>query len=160
SDVILRSVADGKETKFSGGGGFGQMLFALNSKWFGFTYTPYTKAGAAGATPPGPGAGSRPRAKLVLVNLANGEENEIEGAGAFRFSGEAATHIVYRKVSEAPAVPTGAPGPGPGAPPAAPSAGGSDLVLRELGTGTDFVLGNVADFEFDKKGNWLVTVID
>ena len=33
-------------------------------------------------------------------------------------------------------------------------------MLRELATGIDFVLGNVADYDFDKKGNWLVTVID
>ena len=33
-------------------------------------------------------------------------------------------------------------------------------MLRELATGIDFVLGNVADYDFDKKGGWLVTVID
>jgi len=33
-------------------------------------------------------------------------------------------------------------------------------VLRDLATGTDFVLGNVAEYDFDKKGKWLVTLID
>jgi dienelactone hydrolase len=154
AELVLRNNADGKETKFPGGGGFAQMQFSLDSKWFGFTYTPYTKAGA---TPPGP----RPKAKVVLVNLGSGEKTEIESASTFRFNGEAATHIVYRKVTEtAPtAPPTAPPGPG-GPPPATPSASGADLVLRDLATGTDFVLGNVADYDFDKKGDWLVTVID
>jgi len=152
TDLVLRNNADGKETKFPGGGGFGNTAFSLDSKWFAFTYTPYTKAGS---TPP---TGARPKTKLVLVNLATGDKTEIEGAGAFRFNGELATHIAYRKVQEptaAPTGPTGPPAPGTPAPPA-----GSDLVLRELAAGTDFVLGNVADYDFDKKGEWLVTVID
>ena len=98
----------------------------------------------------------------MLVNLASGEKIEIEGASTFRFNGEAATHIAYRTVTEsaAPSGPTGPPAPGapPPAPPAPPS--GSDLVLRELATGIDFVLGNVAEYDFDKKGEYFVTVID
>ncbi|MBN9119715.1 MAG: S9 family peptidase [Planctomycetes bacterium] len=151
-ELILRNIADGKERKFSGGSGFGVTLFSLDSKWFGFTYTPPTKGGPTG--------GTRPKAKIVLVNLASGEKTEIEGGGAFRFNGEAATYIAYRKVAEPPAAPTTPGGPaGPAPAPVAPSAG-SDLVLRELSAGTDFVLGNVAEYDFDKKGEWLVTVID
>ena len=45
--------------------------------------------------------------------------------------------------------------------PTAPAGGrGSDLVVRDLAAGTDMVLGNVAEYGFDKKGNWLVMVID
>ena len=96
SSAITRN---GKETKFAGGSGFGQMQFSLDSKWFGFSYSPYTKAGT---TPPGP----RPKSKIVLVKLADGKTTEIEGADSFHFSGEAATHIAYRKVVEtAPAHP-------------------------------------------------------
>ncbi len=138
TDLILRSNADGKETKFPGGGGFGALNFSLDSKWFAFTYTPPTK-GTPGA--------ARPKAKVMLVNLATGAKTEIEGAASFRFNGEAASHIAYRKIADPAAAPTG------------PSTG-SDLVLYELATGTDFVLGNVADFEFDKQGAWMVTVID
>lgn len=149
SEIILRNNADGKETKFPGGGGFGQMQFSPDGKWFGFTHTPYTKGGAMGA-PTTP----RPRAKVVLVNLASGEKTEIGSAASFRFNGDAVTHLVYRKVTEpAAAAPGGQPAP-------APAAAGSDLVLRDLATSTDFVLGNVADFDFDKKGQWLITLID
>ncbi len=150
TEIVLRSIADGKETKFPGGGGFGQLMFSLDSKWFAFSYTPPAKS-AAGA----------PKAKVVLVNLATGAKTELEGAASFRFSGEAATHLAYRKAGDGPAAPMGPPGPGM-PPPALTTAttGGSDLVLRELATGTDFVLGNVAEFDFDKKGAWLVTLVD
>ena len=154
SDLILRNNVDGKETKFSGGSGFGQLQFSHDGKWFGYSYSPYTKKGA---TPP---TGPRPKAKIVLVNLGTGKKTEIEGASSFRFNGEAATHIAYRKVAEAPAVPTAPPGPGGPPQPAGSSSSGSDLVLRDLDTGIDFVLGNIADYDFDKKGNWLVTLID
>ncbi|HEY1192188.1 MAG TPA: S9 family peptidase, partial [Gemmata sp.] len=142
ADLFLRNLADGKETKFPGGSGFGTTAFSLDSEWFAFTYTPSAKGGTA--------PGSRGKAKVVLVNLTNGEQTEIEGAASVRFNGEAATHIAYRKVTD-PAAPA----------PSGPAvSSGSDLVLRELATGTDLVLGNVAEFEFNKTGEWLVTVID
>ncbi|HEX3149920.1 MAG TPA: prolyl oligopeptidase family serine peptidase [Gemmataceae bacterium] len=139
-EVVLRS-ADGKETRFPAGGGFGAPVFSHDSKWAAFGVTPFTKPGSP-----------RPKSKITLVNLGTGEKTEIDGAGFFQFSGEAATHLAYRKSMETPVGP-----PAPGTPPAP---AGSDLVLRELATGTDLVLGNVADFAFDKKGTWLVTVID
>ena len=57
-----------------------------------------------------PAGRARSKAKVVLVNLATGEKTEIEGAATFRFNGEAATHIAYRKVTEPTAVPMGPPG--------------------------------------------------
>ena len=87
----------------------------------------------------------------MLVNLSTGTKTEIEGAGSFRFNGEAATHIAYRKVTAVSGPPTSGTGP---------VAIGSDLVLHELATGTELVLGNIADFDFNKKGDWLVAVID
>jgi acetyl esterase/lipase len=156
SDVVLRNCADGKETKFSGGGAFGSVVFSLDSKWCAFTAAPVTRSGTGSTPPP-----ARGKAKVVLVNLATGEKTEIEGAGTFRFNGEAATHLVYRKATDSPAAPTGPPIPGIGAiPPVPVPTGGSDLVLRDLATGTDFVLGNVAEYDFNKKGQWLVTLID
>jgi dipeptidyl aminopeptidase/acylaminoacyl peptidase len=149
-EVILRNNADGKETKFPGGGGFGLMSFSSDSKWFGFTHTPFVKTGP-GPTPPSP-----PKTKVVLVNLATAEKTELEGVSSFRFNGEASTHVALRKSSQS--APT-SPGSG-GSPTPAPAVSGSDLVLRELSTGIDFVLGNVAEYDFDKKGEWLVTVLD
>jgi dipeptidyl aminopeptidase/acylaminoacyl peptidase len=159
-EVTLRAVGDGKETKFPGGSGFGSLLFSFDSKWFAFTATPYVKPGGAPGAP-------RPKTKLVLVNTTNGEKTELEGVASFTFAGQSGSHIAYRKATEGGGgAPTGLPPgitlPGPGAAPTPAAAGhtGTDLVLRELATGTELVLGNVADFSFDKKGQWLVTVID
>jgi dipeptidyl aminopeptidase/acylaminoacyl peptidase len=169
-EVILRSVADGKETKFPAGGS-GQMQFSFDSKWFVFGVTPYTRPGA----PTAPGA-SRTKPKLVLVNTASGEKTELEGVSAFEFSGQTASHLVYRKATEGvvsapgglPAgvqLPSGVTLPGGrsgGAAGGGESTGhtGTDLVLRELATGVELVIGNVAEYSFDKKGGWLVMVID
>jgi dienelactone hydrolase len=155
-EVILRSIADGKETRFPGGGGVGSLEFSFDSKWLTFTVAP---------APPKPGAppapGPRPKSKVVLVNLANGEKTEFEGMQSFQFSGEAATHLAMRKAPEAPsATPPSGPPMGPPPAPIAPSASGADLVLRELASGAELVFGNVSEFSFDKKGNWLVMLID
>ncbi len=152
-DVILRDLASGKETKFPGGGGFGSQAFSLDSKWFAFSYSP--------PAPKGPFPGTRAKAKIVLVNLASGEKSEIEGT-SFRFNGELSSHLVYRKVIDAPQpTPTGPPAPGAPQPaPAAPPAPNTDLVLRDLTAGTDFVLGNVPEYDFDKSGVHLVMLID
>lgn len=162
-ELTLRTNADGKETKFPAGGGFGLQSFSFDSKWFAFTVTPFVKPGGAPGAP-------RPKAKLVLVNTATGEKTELEGVTSFTFSGQAATHLAYRKASEGGGAPTGLPPgitlppgvtlPGGSPTPAAAGHSGTDLVLRELATGTEQVLGNVADFSFDKKGTWLVTTID
>jgi dipeptidyl aminopeptidase/acylaminoacyl peptidase len=166
-EVILRNLADGKETKFPGGGGFGQLQFSFDSKWFAFGVTPYTRPGT---TPP---IGPRPKPKLVIVNTGTGEKTELDGVSAFEFSGQAATHLAYRKANEAPAV-TAPGGPAAPTPPTVPAPGsrgpataaestahsGTDLVLRELATGTELVFGNVAEYSFNKPGTWLVTVID
>jgi dipeptidyl aminopeptidase/acylaminoacyl peptidase len=155
-DVVLRSIADGKETKFPGGGGFGSLEFSFDSKWFAFTVSPPPpKPG----TPPSPGP--RPKTKVVLVNLANNEKTEFEAMQSFQFSGESATHLAMRKASETPsAPPTGGPPMGPPAAPIPTAASGADLVLRELANGAELVFGNVSEFSFDKKGNWLVMLID
>jgi dipeptidyl aminopeptidase/acylaminoacyl peptidase len=154
-DVILRSIADGKETKFPGGGGFGGLEFSFDSKWLAFTVT--SAPPRRGLPAPGP----RPKPKVVLVKLDNGEKTEFEGMQSFQFSGEAATHLAFRKASEAPATPpTGAPPTGLPPTPQPASTGGSDLVLRELASGAELVFGNVAEYSFDKSGNWLVMVID
>jgi acetyl esterase/lipase len=166
-EVILRFIASGHETKFPGGGS-GQMQFSSDSKWFAFGVNPFIRSTGAAPT-----QAPRARPKLVLVKTATGEKTELEGVSSFSFSGEAATHVAYRKAAEGssgvPAgfprggpIPTSVPAPAPATPPpgVTPPHTGTDLVLRELATGVEMVFGNVAEYSFDKKGNWLVTVID
>lgn len=157
-EVVLRSVADGKETKYPAGAGFGQLQFSLDGKWLAFSVAPYVKPGTPSAMP-------KPKTKLVLINTQNMEKTELEGVSSGDFSGEAATHLAYRKSGEGSPTPTVLPGiPGIAIPTATPSTSaghtGTDLVLRTLGTGVEIVLGNVAEYSLDKKGQWLVTTID
>jgi hypothetical protein len=46
------------------------------------------------------------------------------------------------------------------APDAAPVGSGTDLLLRELATGQQIVIGNVSDFAFDKRGRYLVWTVE
>ena len=83
----------------------------------------------------------------------------------FVFSGEASTvFAMHKPVAPAAAAATGGAGKGqaqPGATtPPSPTSNSADLVLFELATRNELTLGNVADFAFDKKGQWLAMTID
>jgi dipeptidyl aminopeptidase/acylaminoacyl peptidase len=86
--------------------------------------------------------------KAAVVNLATGEKAEYEKIRAFAFSGENPGWVALHK--------------------AAPEGqererekwSGSDLILRELATGRETMLGNVSEFAFDKKGRWLAMAVD
>lgn len=156
-EVVLRSIADGKETKYPAGAGFGQLQFSFDSKWLAFSTAPYVKPGTPPAMP-------RPKSKLTLINTSNMEKTELEGVSSGEFSGEAGTHLVYRKAAEgasASPLPLGIPlTPTATATPSGNKHTGTDLIVRNLSTGIEIVLGNVVDYSFDKKGLWLVTTID
>lgn len=159
TEVILRHNTDGKETKFPGGRG-GAAEFSFDSKWLVFTVAP---APQRPGLPTVPASGASGKPKVVLVKLATGEKTEIDGVTSPQFSGEGSTHVVFRKATDAsapPTLPSGVQLPAGITLPSQAPTGGSDLVVRELATGAEIVLGNVADFSFDKKGKHLVMVID
>jgi dienelactone hydrolase len=98
--------------------------------------------------------------RVVVVELANGTKTEFEKVRRFAFSGERATMLAMHRFAPTPAGPPAAP-PAPGAPPAGDDKPtGSDLILLELATGNEMNVGNVSDFAFDKKGNYLAWIID
>jgi len=86
--------------------------------------------------------------KAVVVNLADGEKAEYDKIKSFSFSMENPAWIALHK--------------------SAPESQGrekekwtgSDLILRELQTGKDLVLGNISEFAFDKKGGRLALLVD
>jgi dipeptidyl aminopeptidase/acylaminoacyl peptidase len=81
---------------------------------------------------------------VALVNLATGAKEEFEGVRRFAFSGESAAALALHKAP----------------PTTAAQHGGTDLLLRDLAGGGELTLGNVSEFAFDKKGEWLALVID
>ncbi len=86
--------------------------------------------------------------QAVLVNLSDGTKVEFEKVRAFAFSSENPGWIALHK--SAPE----------GQAREKEKWTGTDLILRELATGKDLVLGNVAEFAFDKKGSRLALLID
>ena len=100
--------------------------------------------------------------KVAIVHLASGEKIEVGKVRRFVFSGENAGWIALHKYG--PDAPPGASPSGGAAPASGPSRDdrpkGADLLLRELATGQEINMGNVADFAFDKKGRYLAWTID
>jgi dipeptidyl aminopeptidase/acylaminoacyl peptidase len=163
--VVLRRTRGDKEMRFPvGEARFGGALaFSEDSKWLGFTVYPSAKeAGMARGQ-------RRPvQTKAALVELATGKKVEFDGVRRLAFAGEAGGWVAlhrYPPVVQAQGRPPAGPaGPVPTAAQApgqtAEKWNGSDLILRELATGNELNVGNVAEFAFDKKGERLALVID
>jgi dipeptidyl aminopeptidase/acylaminoacyl peptidase len=164
-EVIVRSTKTDKEYKFPAGSGPGTFDFSEDSQYAAFTVNPpSTMARIASILP---SSVRRPQPKVILVKLADGTKTEFEGVRRFAFSGEAASHFVLQRnpaeaaSSTLPTLPAGITLPASlAAATGASTASGSDLLIHELATGSQLVLGNVSDFGFDKSGKHLVMLID
>ncbi len=161
SEVVLRRNKDGKEWRFpageSQGFGSGDAAFSDDGKWLAFTVSPTFKEGKRLKKERKP-----LHNKVTLIELATEKKVEIEKVRRFAFSGENSAWIALHKygVDAAPAMPAAPTGAAAGAGAAPERATGSDLILRELASGNELNVGNVADFAFDKKGAWLAWTID
>lgn len=82
------------------------------------------------------------RNKLGLTDLATGKASVVEGVQDFAFN-RAGTHIAYRRYA-----------------PAGRMSRGADLVLRELRSGLETTLGNVAEYAWQDRGSLLAVLID
>ncbi|MEO8028668.1 MAG: prolyl oligopeptidase family serine peptidase [Bryobacteraceae bacterium] len=172
SEVVVRNIKDGKETKFAvgelpAGPGFnpfappviggGPVQFSEDSQWVAFSVHPTVREAKKNKKDRKPS-----QDKVVLVQLASGSKTEFDKIRKFSFSGERGGFIAMQRYG-ADAAP-GAGGPpaaaAPGAPAAPARATGSDLLLRELATGDEQNIGNVSEFAFDKKGDFLAYVVD
>jgi dienelactone hydrolase len=148
SEIVIRQTKGTKEHRFPIGeapryGGSPRTGFSADSKWAVFLAYPGSKEMKA----------LRKEKKKVtttanLVNLATGERTEFEKVRSLDFSGENPGFLALHRY--------------------APESQekekdkwtGSDLVLRELATGKEVNVGNVAEFSFNKKGTRLAVVID
>lgn len=167
SEVVLRSVKDGKETRFPIGelprveGGPGgppppaprDLQISEDSKWAAFLVYPTQKEAKALVKAKKP-----VQSKLTLVNLTTGDKKEFDKIRRFAFAGERANTLAMYRYAPTPAGPPPAP-PAAGAP-AEDRVQGADLIIYGLKTEGELNIGNVSDFAFDKKGNWLAWLID
>lgn len=165
AEVVIRNLKTGKELRFPIGDpgaaapapeagappqaapqAMGSALaIAGNSRWAAFTSYPTAKEAKKLKKDKKP-----IQSKVVLVELATGKKTEFDKTRRFAFSGEKAAAIaLHRYPAEAAA-----------ATPAADRPAGSDLLLYDLAAASELNLGNVSEFAFDKKGDWLACLID
>ncbi|MFO0880356.1 MAG: prolyl oligopeptidase family serine peptidase [Gemmataceae bacterium] len=159
AEVIARQTQGDKVHSFKDLEGYGSINFSADSKWVAFSVVPRRPSSR-----PQPGAAPAPptSGKVVLVQLETGEKTEFEGVTRFAFSGPQTAYLALHRSPPAPTMSAlsmlaGAAGAG-AAPPS--RSRGSDLVLRELTTGKELTLGNVAEFAFDREGLTLALVLD
>ncbi|MEP6692194.1 MAG: prolyl oligopeptidase family serine peptidase [Gemmatimonadaceae bacterium] len=134
------------------------VAFSSDSKWLAFTIAPDTKDAKRLRKEKKPLYN-----KVALVDLATGKKTDFQKARRFAFAGERGGWVaVLGYGPENAPSPGGAPPAGPAAPGAAPPAPtlGADLLLRQLSTGLETNIGNVGEFAFDKKGDWLALSIE
>jgi hypothetical protein len=168
SDVVIRSTSGQQEWKFPvGQGGGGAATFSADSAFAALTIAPTRSQAEANTRARRPNQNS-----VTLVNLANGEKTTIAKIRRVAFAGEAGGWAAMHRYG---ATPAGAAAPAEGGrggrrgggPAAAPADGprdtaprGTDLILRDLKTGSELSIGNVSEFGFNKSGRYLALVID
>ena len=149
SEVVIRQVKGTTEYRFPIGeaparfGGPSRTGFSADSKWAAFQSYPGGKETKALRKEKKP-----VRSSAVLVDLATGEKKAFDKVRDLAFSNDnpgflALHHYAPESQEKEKDKWTG-----------------SDLVLRELATGKEVNVGNVAEFAFDKKGGRLALVID
>ncbi len=156
SEVVLRQVKGEKEYRFSRGEvarpqargpeaapSSAEIIMSDDSRYVAFLV--YPKASEAKKL-------RRERKRITpdacLVDLSTGEKKEWPKIKRILFSGESSNWLgLHRFPSEAQERETD-------------KWAGSDLILYDLKQKTETNIGNVAEFSFDKKGNYLAWVVD
>jgi dipeptidyl aminopeptidase/acylaminoacyl peptidase len=171
TELILRQTQGDQEMKFPVGQGGGTLMFSDDSAWAVITISPTRRESQANTRARRPNQNS-----VTIVNLASGEKTTIANIRRAAFNGEMSNWIALDRYP-----PTGAAGaagpalPAPGGPPVPPPPGGGrggaepprstaprggNIVLRDLKTGTELLLGNVFQWAFNKSGRYLALLID
>jgi dipeptidyl aminopeptidase/acylaminoacyl peptidase len=172
SEVVIRSLKDGKETRFPIGEqprldlGFGgpppppphDLQISEDSKWVAFLVYPTAKEAKALKKQHKPA-----ESKLMLVELATGNKKEFAKIRRFAFGGEKSAAIAMHRFAQTPSSPAAVP-----AAPSGPSGAqanedrpqGADMIVYNLAASSELNFGNVSDFAFDKKGNFLAWITD
>ncbi|MGE5838018.1 MAG: S9 family peptidase, partial [Acidobacteriota bacterium] len=169
SDVVVRATSGDKEMTFPvGEGAGGAVAFSSDSNWIAITTALTRKEAEAARRTRRPVQNS-----ATIVNLATGDKVSIPKIRRFEFAGETGGWIALHRygpdtggAAGAGAAEGGGRGGRGGAAAANPNAPrdtrprGTDLILRELKTGTEINIGNVSEFAFNKSGKYLALVID
>ena len=141
--LFLKRREDGKTHEFKVGPGSGGIEFSHDGVWAAFRSAALDKDAKAAARRKEPAA-----SKIILVNLADGEQTEFESIQRFAFSSENPRWLALqkRRPKERPSGDKGWKG--------------TDLLLRDLKSDVMLNFGNVSEFGFNKSGRWLSMTID
>ncbi|MBK9242769.1 MAG: S9 family peptidase [Acidobacteria bacterium] len=183
----LLNLATNQDVEVANGAGGS---FSADSRWFAYQVEPAAgrggrggRGGAAGGAPaPAPtpdvaepagqaarGAATPPAQprRVELRNLETGAIKSWQDIQSFTFAANS-SHLILRRRPPTPAGGRGAAG-AEAAAPAAPAAGaaaapagprGVDVVLHNLTTGRDQLLGSVGDISFNRPGDLLAYTVD
>jgi dipeptidyl aminopeptidase/acylaminoacyl peptidase len=173
TELVLKATSGTQEMTFPVGQGGGVLTFSDDSMWAVLTVAPTRREAQANTRARRPNQNN-----VVLVNLATGEKTTIPKIRRAVFNGEMANWIALDRYPASGAAAAGGPAlPAPGGPPVPPPGGrgggggnaeaprstaprGGDIILRELKTGTELLVGNVFQFAFNKSGRYLAMAID
>jgi dipeptidyl aminopeptidase/acylaminoacyl peptidase len=157
ANLIVKSLSGKEEYSFPAGQGVGTIEFSDDGQWLAFTAHMTKKEQEAAKKAKKP-----LQTKVALVDLKTGKLTTIEKIRKFAFANERGGWIAMHKSlpDAAPATATPPPASGTAGAPAPARAKGSDLLLKNLKTGTVLNLGNVAEFEFDHDGRYLAYIVD
>ena len=145
STLIIRSTKNKKEYKFKAGKtGFvraGKDIAFSGEKWLVFIKYPEKNEIKKAKKTKKPA-----RKKLVLVNLIDGKDIEFKDVSSFSLNGDLAQWLAMKKYSSKK--------------PGKDSPKGKDVILRNLSNETEFNIGNVSEYKFNKSGKMLALTID
>ncbi|HCB46431.1 MAG TPA: S9 family peptidase, partial [Algoriphagus sp.] len=140
-EIILQKVGDesSKKTFKIGSTSYPSMQFSEDGKWFVYTEYPTFSEKKANEK----SKGKSLKNKAILVKLGTDEKKEFENVSNYAFNGKASSVLAINLSKE-----------GNG------DARGSDLLIYHLNSQKAQNLGNVADFSFNKAGNYLAYTVD
>ncbi|HEY7567693.1 MAG TPA: prolyl oligopeptidase family serine peptidase, partial [Gemmatimonadaceae bacterium] len=165
AELVIKMVADGKETRFPIGelpgfaGGFGgppgasSLVVSGDGKWVTFLKYPLAKDAKRLRKERKPIQSS-----AVIVDVASGKTREFERVRRFAFDGEKPTIVALHRYSDTPAPTPPAAGATPAAAPSASSA--ADLLIVQLLGAQVTHIGDVNEFAFDDNGNYLAYTVE
>jgi len=149
--------------------------FSDNGRWVGYFIEPPAstgrggRSGARGGSTPAPAAGAAaapeaaPTRRFELLDLSNGAKTTFPSVGTFAFSPDGEWLLIRPQAAQAtPAADAaaGARGGRGGAGAAdAPAGPGTDLLMRQLATGTQRYIGKVGSYAFDEAGKLMAYTV-
>ncbi|HSJ23764.1 MAG TPA: prolyl oligopeptidase family serine peptidase [Longimicrobiales bacterium] len=164
-EVIGVGGGPGEEGGGGGGGSVGPAQFTADSRRVLFIVQP-SREEVSAAEAAGRRGTAAPRPALMILDLATGSTTRVAGVRSFTLSGESGRFVAYTAPADTAAADSARSGGAARQAGAAGDAGpqrrrtyGSTLILRDLETGTETRVDDVAAHTFNRAGTTLAYVV-